>query len=269
MSPQPDLLFWSDALEQGWGTNLLDQFVLGCWSVMERSFSIKLRELQVICLGLLLFGPSLVGCMIDIFTDNTTALSYVHRQGRTFSPALNHEAQLLLCWAETMEVTLAPQFSMGARNVVADSLSRQDQVIGSEWTLAQEVVDELRKRWLVVVDLFATSLNYRLPIYFSPLNDLMAAGTDAFLLPWDGLQAYTFPPFAQIHNMLNNLRSSRGTLPHLGGSSLAPGVVSGAPEPGGGSSGHPSHESRSSQTAACSSSLSEPPCAVTSCVETV
>ena len=64
----------------------------------------------------------------------------------------------------------------------------------------------------MVVDLFAASLNYLLPVYFSPLNDPMAAGTDAFLQLWDGLQAYAFPPFALIHLVLNKLKSSRGTL---------------------------------------------------------
>ena len=76
----------------------------------------------------------------------------------------------------------------------------------------QDVVDELGKRWLVVVDLFATSLNCRLPVYFSPLNDPMVAGTDALLQPGDGLQAYAFPPFALICQVLNKLRSSWGTL---------------------------------------------------------
>ena len=78
---------------------------------------------------------------------------------------------------------------MGAWNVVADSLSRQDQIIVSKWTLSQEVVDELGKWWPVMVDLFATSLNYRLPVYISPLNDPMAAGTDALLQLWDRFQA--------------------------------------------------------------------------------
>ena len=105
--------------------------------------------------------------------------------GSTFSPvlssALNQEAQLLLRWAVSQGITIVPQFIMGSRNVVADSLSRQDQVIGSEWTLVQEVADESGKKWTATVVLFATALNYRLPVYFSPLNDLMAAVTDAFL----------------------------------------------------------------------------------------
>ena len=100
---------------------------------------------------------------------------------------------------------------MGPHSVVADSLSRKNQVIGSEWTLVQEVVDELHQRWPANVDLFATSLNYRIPVYFSPINDPMAAGTDAFLQSWDDLSAYAFPPFALIREVIRKLQLSRNT----------------------------------------------------------
>ena len=59
---------------------------------------------------------------------------------------------------------------MGTMNVVADSLSKEDQVIGSDWTLVQVEVDYLLHCWPVTVDLFATALNYRLPNYYSPFN---------------------------------------------------------------------------------------------------
>ena len=73
---------------------------------------------------------------------------------------------------------------MGKSKVVTDSLSRP---IGSEWTLHQEVFDFLRKRWPVMVDLFATSLNHRLPVYFALVSDPRAAVTDAMLQSWDHL----------------------------------------------------------------------------------
>ena len=63
--------------------------------------------------------------------------------GRMFSPALSHKALLLLRWAESFAVTLVPQFIMGARNMIVDSLSRQDRFIGLAWILAQVLVDEL------------------------------------------------------------------------------------------------------------------------------
>ena len=97
----------------------------------------------------------------------------------------------------------------GVVQVTADALSRPNQVIGSEWTLHQEVVDQLVHRWPAVIDLFATSLTARLPVYFSPASDPRAAGTDALLQPWDDLQAYAFPPIAIIRRVLLKLRSSK------------------------------------------------------------
>ena len=167
------------------------------------------------CLGLYHFQFSLVGQPVVVFSDNTTALSYVCKQGATFSTVFNAEAQLLLRWAEDWLITIVPQFVMGARNVVSDFISRRNQIIGSEWTLVQEVVDELIATWPATINLFATSLNCRLPIYFAPLNDPLSAGTDAFLQSWNGMQAYAFPPFSLIREVLSKLRQSKSTYPML------------------------------------------------------
>ena len=73
------------------------------------------------------------------------------------------------------------------------------------------VFQSLCRLWPVQIDLFATSANHRCSIYFSPYRDPQSSGTDAFLQSWDGLQAYTFPPFAIIPRVLAKLRESRGT----------------------------------------------------------
>ena len=140
---------------------------------------------------------------------STTTVAYLRRSGGTFSSTLNATAREVLLWAENHRVRLLPQFIMGSSNVTADALSRPNQVIGSEWTLHQEVVDHLVHKWPAVIDLFATSLTTRLPVYFSPASDSRAAGTDALLQPWDDLQAYAFPPIAIIRRVLVKLRSSR------------------------------------------------------------
>ena len=163
-----------------------------------------------------------------------------------------------------------PPFIMGSRNVVADSLSLQDQTFGSEWTLAQEVVSDLQRCWPVTIDLLPTAHNYCLPVYFSPLNDPMVAGTDAFLQSLDHLQAYAFSPFSLICQVLSKLQSSWSTLPDAYSSSLASErVVSGPSASVGGSSYRPTFTSQSAQTTTCPSSAPEPPHATASCVETV
>ena len=160
-------------------------------------------------LGLQAFEHLIVGMSVALFCDNTTTVAYLRRSGGTFSSALNSTAREVLLWAESRRIRLLPQFIMGSSNVTADALSRPNQVIGSEWTLHHEVVDQLVHRWPAKIDLFATSLTARLPVYFSPASDPRAAGTDALLQPWDDLQAYAFPLIAIIRRVLLKLRSSR------------------------------------------------------------
>ena len=92
--------------------------------------------------------------------------------------------------------------------MVADSLLRPNQSVGSERMLHHQVFASLQKLWAVSVDLFAASLNHRLPVYFAPMSDPMAAGTDAMLQNWDHFEAYAFPPVAMLHQVLNEIRNS-------------------------------------------------------------
>ena len=94
-------------------------------------------------------------------------------------------------------------------NVLADSLSRRNQDIGSEWTLCAEAFRQLLHRWPITIDLFPTSLNHWLPVYFSLMVDPQSAGTDAMLQSWDGLQAYAFPPFGLLSRVLVKVRQSQ------------------------------------------------------------
>ena len=97
---------------------------------------------------------------------------------------------------------------MGTHNVVADTLSQPNEVIGSEWTLAQEVVDQLVHRWPVNIDLFATALNHRMPVYFAPMAGPASSGTDTLLQCFNHLQEYAFPPFRLIRRVINKFLES-------------------------------------------------------------
>ena len=207
--PAPDISFFSDASDVGWGALVGEHHALGLWLPHQKALSINMRELLAVQLGLQAFEHLLVGMSVALFCDNTTTVAYLRRSGGTFSSTLNATAREILLWAENRRICLLPQFIMGSSNVTADALSRPNQVIGSEWTLHQEVVDQLVHKWPAVIDLFATSLTARLPVYFSPASDPRAAGTDALLQPWDDLQAYAFPPIAIIRRVLLKLRSSK------------------------------------------------------------
>ena len=207
----PDLDFWSDASDVGWRAHLGPEVVSGLWSPDEVGVSINARELLAVERGLLHFQSSLRGSTVAIYLDNSTAEAYLLKSGGTRSLLLNEIAQRILRWSELHAVTLAPQFIPGCRNVLALSLSRPHQILGSEWTLLADFFRDLSRLWSVLVDLFATSANHRCSVYFSPFQDPQSAGTDAFLHSWDGLLAYAFPPWSVIPRALAKLLASRGT----------------------------------------------------------
>ena len=217
------------------------------------------------------FLPLVRNTSVAVFADNTTALAYLKNQGGTRSAVLNQTAQDLLQWAELHSVTLLPQFIMGRNNVLADALSRPNQILGSEWTLKLSVFQQLRKRWPVAIDLFATSLNHRCIPYFSPFHDPNSIGTDSLLQPWDGWQAYAFPPYALIRAVLKKLHSTSG--PADDHSTLLPpppqAVVSGAPGVSGGRSGGSASGPGSFEPASRTSATSGSVKASSSCPETI
>ena len=155
--PAPDVSFFSDASDVGWGALVGEHHASGLWSPHQKAFSINLRELLAAQYGLQALEHHLVCLSVALFCDNTTTVAYLRRSGGTFSSTLNATAREILLWAENLSVRLLPQFIMGSSNVTADALSRPNQVIGSEWTLRQEVVDHLVHKWPAVIDLFATS----------------------------------------------------------------------------------------------------------------
>ena len=208
----PQLELWSDASDVGWGAHLDEQVASGLWAPEDVELSINARELLAIKRALRWFAPHLAGSSVVVFADNSTAVSYLRNQGGTRSSFLNSIAQKILRWAEDLSVVISPQFIMGKLIVLADALSRPNQILGSEWTLKQEVFGDLCRRWPVSIDLFATSQNHRCSVYFSPYHDHNALGTDALLQNWNGWQAYAFPPWSLIPAVLKKLRSFSGVL---------------------------------------------------------
>ena len=206
--PVPDLSFYSDASDVGWGAIIGEHQMSGVWTPSPKELSIKLREMMAVQNGLLRFNSLLRGKTIALFCDNVTTVAYLRRSGGTRFQVLFLKVREILLWIESMQITILPQFIQGSLNTRADLLSRPNLLIGSEWTLHQEVVQDLLHQWPAIIDLFAASLTARLPVFFAPAWEPKAAGVDAFLQPWDNLQAYAFPPIAIIRRVLLKLRAS-------------------------------------------------------------
>ena len=117
--PAPDISFFSDASDVGWGALVGEHHASGLWLPHQKALSINMRELLAVQLGLQAFEHLIVGMSVALFCDNTTTVAYLRRSGGTFSSALNSTAREVLLWAESRHIRLLPQFIMGSSNVTA------------------------------------------------------------------------------------------------------------------------------------------------------
>ena len=86
---------------------------------------------------------------------------------------------------------------------MADLLSRSNQVQSTEWSLHPQVFKQIcQKLFTPHMDLFATHLNHKLPLYVSPIPDPKAWDIDALNIDWTGLTAYAYPPTALLHRVI-------------------------------------------------------------------
>ena len=166
--------------------HLDEEVVSGLWSPEEQLGSIHHRDLLKIFYALQYFLPFVQNSAVCGQHDSAGLPA---ESGAPDPLFLNQTAQGLLRWAERHPISLLPQFIMGRTTVLATSFSCLNPILGSEWTLTLSVFQQLRRRWPVSVDLFATSLAHRcLTLFFS--------------IPWNGWQAYAFPPYALIPAIL-------------------------------------------------------------------
>ena len=91
--PIPDVSFFSDASDVGWGALVGEHHVSGLWSPLQTGLSINMRELLAVQYGLLALEHHLVGLSVALFCDNATTVAYLRRSGRTFSSTLNAKAR--------------------------------------------------------------------------------------------------------------------------------------------------------------------------------
>ena len=208
-TPAPDLHLYSDTSCSGWGAHLLDQHVSGVWSDQEKLLHINLLEMKALFLGLQAFREDVIGHHVTAVCDNSTVVAYVNKQGGTVSWALCLLASRLLRWTESFDIHLDAGYLPGHANVLADVLSRRGQVVGTEWSLLPQVARSLLRVWgNPSIDLFATCLKAKLPLYCSLVPDPQAVFEDAFRHPWDDLDLYAFPPFPLVGRVIARFRES-------------------------------------------------------------
>lgn len=194
----PEIQIQTDASLSGWGAICQDSQTGGRWSDEEKENHINFLELKAIQFALKAFQSKIEGKHVKILTDNTTALSYVLCFGGMKSKVCNSLSKEIWFWCIDHSVWLSCSHIAGKNNP-ADTPSRQfnDQL---EWSLSQEVFSSICEQFgTPKIDLFASRLNRKLPIYCSFQHDPFSSYVDAFTIDWGSVSyAYLFPPFSLL-----------------------------------------------------------------------
>lgn len=209
----PVVVVSSDACLTGWGAECNDVTTGGRWTKEEIVAYRHINELELLAAfnGLRAFAAHLQGATVRVRMDNTTAVSYVNRQGGSRSGPLNDLAVRIIRWAEERQLTIEAVYLPGALNFVADKESRRDRD-WSDWKLCSAAFSMVSSRWQVQVDLFSMPWNAQLDRFVCWLPQPEAVGTDAMTVDWKSIKGYAFPPFALIGQCLTKLRKEGADL---------------------------------------------------------
>ena len=113
----------------------------------------------------------------------------------------------IMTWCHHYKITLKARHIPQCLNVMADLLSRSNQVQSTEWSLHPQVFKQICHKWFTPrVDLFATHLNHKLPLYLAPAPDQNAWDIDPLNINWSGLTAYAYPSTALLHRVIKTIR---------------------------------------------------------------
>jgi hypothetical protein len=112
------------------------------------------------------FATSASFTSIEISIENTSAVSYINKQGGLKSGALCETALEIYSWCEARSIDLHAIYLPGSSNLVADADSRKPVAAG-DWKLSTSAFQKIHQTWKTEVDLFASAWNAQLPRFVS------------------------------------------------------------------------------------------------------
>ena len=203
---------FTNASLSGWGAHVEPEGLLfhGLWTEDQSWLHINVLEMKAIFLSLTRAIHKVKNSTVLVSTDNTTVVAYIRHQGGTHSTVLTEEVWNILNLCLTHNIQLLVKHIPGRFNTLVDRMSRIDKPISTEWSLNQEIANKIFQIMdFPSIDLFATRLNHRLPLYVSPIPDQKALSIDAIWMDWNRIHAYAFPPFHLIQTVINKIRISQ------------------------------------------------------------
>ena len=138
---------FTDASNKGWGAHLDQSSTKGLWSDREKRLHINVLELKAVFLALRNFKDQCQNQTVLVATDNSTVVAYINKQGGTHSAEMCALLWKIMTWCHHYHITLKARHIPGCLNVMADLLSRSNQVQSTEWSLHPQVFKQICQKW--------------------------------------------------------------------------------------------------------------------------
>ena len=191
---------FTDASVSGWGAHLESKGLLfhGVWTNDQSQLHINVLEMMAISMALERAHHVIHNFTVNV-TDNASVVSYIIKQRGTFPNLVYGSLEPSVVVSSIRGITLKVRHIPGIFNILADRLSRMLKPVPTKWCLNQTIASLVFSMMgYPNIDLFATRLNNRLPVYVSPIPDSKTLAIDALTISWDHIHGYAFPPFHVI-----------------------------------------------------------------------
>lgn len=202
----PAIEIQTDSSLLGWGVVCQGQKIGGRWTRIEKTYHINVLELLAIKFAMKALSDKVRNKHVLVLSDSSTAVCYVNNMGGIKSDQCNNVASEIWQLANECKTWISCSHIPGKTNE-ADHPSRNfnDQL---EWELCNEVFLQLCNKWQKPnIDLFATRLNKKLPLFCAWKPDPEAAYFDAFTVDWAMFDVcYIFCPFSILARVVQKIR---------------------------------------------------------------
>ena len=183
----------------------------GRWTEGETKLHINVLELTAIKFAIFSLLSQRIGIKhLRVMIDNSTAISYINRQGGIRSMLCNNVTTEIREFCIKRGVYISTAHIPGKENLIADLASREFQD-SHEWMLYLEVFKYLVELFQIRdIDMFASRLYKHLPKYASWMPDLKSYIIDCMSTSWEDNYIYAFAPFTMIWPTINKIKKEAG-----------------------------------------------------------
>ncbi len=203
----------TDASNHGWGAVLDGRKCAGTWTHRVSLLHVNLLETMAVLRALQSFRRLLHPGVLLVQTDNTTVISYLNKMGGTRSHSLNQLAREITRWCLSRHryASSRPSSRCGqcrSRQTVPSSIDPPDETGQVSGVVPEPGGSQpaLSCGGEPSVDLFATSKNAKLPVFYSRSAEPSAWRGDALQAGWSKDLLYLLPPIPLLHLALHKIR---------------------------------------------------------------